>query len=64
MVRKVILGESEREILAAYVNGQRIEGYTSVLSRIRRIGLKQIIEGCEDDLRLLKKLLKMENGRN
>ncbi|MGP8069202.1 MAG: hypothetical protein ACLP5V_04880 [Candidatus Bathyarchaeia archaeon] len=61
MVRQVVLGESERRILQAYVKGERIKGYTSVLSRIRRIGLTNIIDGCEKDLLLLRKLLQVEN---
>ncbi len=59
MVRKVILGESERRILEAYVKGERVKGYTAVLSRIRKIGLMAIIDGCEHDLTLLKRLAKM-----
>ena len=60
MVRKVVLGESERRILTAYVKGERIKGYTSVLSRIRRIGLRHIIEGCKCDLELLERLEEIE----
>lgn len=63
MVRQVVLGESERRILQAYVKGERVKGYTSVLSRIRRIGLTNIIEGCERDLALLNKLAKLESER-
>jgi hypothetical protein len=62
MVRKVVLGESERRILSFYIKGERVKGYTSVLSRIRRIGLKQIIEGCEKDLELLRKLAHLEES--
>jgi len=64
MVRKVIFGESERRILEAYVRGERIKGYTSVLSRIRRIGAKQIVDGCERDLELLRKIMKIESTKN
>jgi hypothetical protein len=56
MVRKEILGTSERKIIEAYVKGERMKGYTAVLFRIRKIGLKAIIEGCEHDLELLRKL--------
>jgi len=59
MVRKQILGESERRILEAYLKGERLKGYNTVLWRIRSIGLKAIIEGCERDLALLKKLTKI-----
>jgi hypothetical protein len=60
MVRKEILGLTERKIVEAYVKGERMKGYTAVLFRIRRIGLKAIIEGCEKDLTLLKKLMQIE----
>jgi hypothetical protein len=56
MVRNGILGESEREILEAYLKGERTKGYTVLLTRIRQIGLKAIIEGSERDLKLLRKL--------
>ena len=56
MVRNGILGDSEREVLEAYLKGERLKGYTVLLTRIRQIGLKAIIEGSERDLRLLKKL--------
>jgi hypothetical protein len=56
MVRKEILGTSERRILEAYLRGERLKDYTVLLHRIRKIGLKAIIEGCERDLVLLKKL--------
>jgi len=62
MVRKEILGTSERKIIEAYLKGERLKGYTAVLFRIRRIGLKEIIEGCELDLALLKRLLRVENA--
>jgi len=60
MVRKEILGTSERRIIEAYLKGERMKGYTAVLFRIRRIGLKQVIEGCERDLTLLRRLLQVE----
>ena len=60
MVRKEVLGTSERKIIEAYLKGERLKGYTAVLFRIRKIGLKTIIEGCERDLELLKKLVKKE----
>jgi len=60
MVRKEILGTSERRILEAYLKGERLKDYTVLLHRIRKIGLKAIIEGCEHDLGLLKRLVKME----
>ncbi|MGO9644205.1 MAG: hypothetical protein ACLPY5_05605 [Candidatus Bathyarchaeia archaeon] len=58
MVRKEILGKSERRILEAYLHGERLDTYTVLLSRIRKIGLQAIIDGCEHDLALLKKLAK------
>jgi hypothetical protein len=64
MVRKEILGTSERKIIEAYLKGERLKGYTAVLFRIRRIGLKAIIEGCEKDLSLLRKLLQREAARS
>jgi hypothetical protein len=64
MVRKEILGTSERKIVEAYVKGERLKGYTAVLFRIRKIGLKAIIEGCEHDLALLKRLLQSEARRS
>jgi hypothetical protein len=62
MVRREILGTSERKIIEAYLKGERLKGYTAVLFRIRQIGLKAIIEGCESDLVLLKRLLKIEES--
>lgn len=59
MVRKEILGQTERDIVEAYLKGERLKGYNTVLWRIRRIGLRAIIEGCERDLGLLKKLAKL-----
>jgi len=61
MVRKEILGKTERKLLEAYLDGNRITGYNTVLWRIRTIGLKAIIEGCECDLALLKRLMKNES---
>jgi hypothetical protein len=63
MVRKEILGTTERKIVEAYVKGERLKGYTAVLFRIRKMGLTTIIEGCEHDLRLLRALLKKETLR-
>ena len=63
MVRKEILGTSERKIVEAYVKGERPKGYTAVLFRIRKIGLKAIIEGCEADLVLLKRLFRTEESK-
>jgi hypothetical protein len=56
MVRNAILGDSERKVLEAYLKGERVKGYTTLLTRIRQIGLRSIIEGVERDLKLLKKL--------
>jgi hypothetical protein len=63
MVRKEIFGTAERNIIAAYVKGERLKGYTAVLFRIRQIGLKAIIEGCERDLNLLRRLAQIESER-
>jgi hypothetical protein len=60
MVRKEILGKSERKILEAYLKGERLKSYNTLLWRIHTIGLKAIIEGCERDLVLLKKLFQLE----
>jgi len=60
MVRKEILGTSERRILEAYLKGERLKDYTVLLHRIRKMGLKTIIEGCERDLNLLRRLVKLE----
>jgi hypothetical protein len=60
MVRKEILGETERRLIEAYMKGERMTGYNTVLWRIRQIGLKAIISGCERDLVILKRLLKHE----
>jgi hypothetical protein len=56
MVRNAILGDSERKVLEAYLKGERLKGYTVLLTRIRKLGLKEIIEGSERDLKLLRKL--------
>ena len=63
MVRTQILGDWERKILEAYLKGERLKGYTALLSHIRKMGLKAIIEGCERDLALLKRLIRIEAGR-
>jgi len=63
MVRKGVLGESERKVLEEYLKGERLKGYTVLLTRIRQLGLKGIIEGSERDLTLLKKLAKKESER-
>jgi len=60
MVRKEILGEGERKILEAYLKGERLKGSTTLLTRIRQIGLQPIIKGCEYDLKLLRQLMKIE----
>jgi hypothetical protein len=51
---------AERKIIEAYVKGERMKGYQTVLWRIRQIGLKAIIDGCERDLTLLKRLAQRE----
>jgi len=63
MVRKEILGESERKVLEAYLKGERLRTYNTLLWRIHTIGLKTIIDGCEHDLKLLKRLLQNETER-
>jgi hypothetical protein len=60
MVRKEILGKTERKIVEAYLNGERLKGYQTVLWRIRALGLKAIIEGCKRDLVLLERLARAE----
>jgi hypothetical protein len=62
MVRKEILGTSERRILEAYLKGQRLKDYTVLLHRIRKMGLKEIIKGCEYDLNLLRKLANLSKS--
>jgi hypothetical protein len=59
LVRKAILGESERRILEAYLKGERLKDYTVLLHRIRKIGLNAIIKGCDYDLGLLRRLQKV-----
>jgi hypothetical protein len=63
MVRKEILGAWERKVLVSYLKGERLKGYTALLSRIRGIGLEAIIHVCENDLILLKKLMQKESER-
>jgi len=63
MVRKQILGDWERNILEGYVKGQRLKGYSALISDIRKMGLKAIIDGCEADLAVLRRLLKLEEAR-
>jgi hypothetical protein len=63
MVRKQILGDWERKILGAYLKGERLKGYTALLSDIRKMGLRSIVEGCEADLTMLKRLLKYEEEK-
>jgi hypothetical protein len=60
LVRKQILGDWERRVLEAYLKGERLKGYTALLSHIRKMGLKAIVEGCERDLVLLKRLVRVE----
>lgn len=62
MVRKEILGAVERRVLEAYLRGQRVKTYNVILARIRHIGLRAIIEGCESDLVLLRKLERKQNA--
>ena len=57
MVRKEILGRSERKVLEAYLKGQHVKGYTTLFTRIRQLGLREIIKGCENALALLRRLL-------
>lgn len=64
LVRKQILGDWERRILEAYVKGERLKGYTALLSDIRKMGLKAIIEGCERDLNILRKLREREIAKS
>ena len=60
MVRKQILGDWERNVLQGYLKGEHPKGYTALLFHIRKMGLKDIIEGCENDLRILKHLATKE----
>jgi hypothetical protein len=64
MVRKQILGNWERKILVAYLKGERLKGYTALLSHIRKMGLKAIIKGCESDLVILNELATKEKSPN
>jgi len=45
------------------LKGERLKGYNVLLWRIRKLGLKTIIESGERDLALLKKLTDFENSR-
>jgi hypothetical protein len=63
MVRKEILGQSERKVLEAYLNGKRLRTYNTLLWRIHTIGLKTIIDGCERDIALLRKLMEKESAQ-
>lgn len=63
-VRKEILGKSERKVLEAYLKGERLKTYNVILARIRNMGLRAIIEGCESDLGILRKLEHKEKTRN
>jgi hypothetical protein len=60
VVRKQILGDGARSILASYLKSERLKGYTALLSHFRKMGLRAIIEGCEVDLRILKLLAAKE----
>jgi hypothetical protein len=64
MVRKEILGTTERKLIEAYLKGERLKGYNTVLWRIQQIGLKAIIEGCERDLVLLRRLVKHDSSES
>jgi hypothetical protein len=62
LVRKEIVGTSERRVLEAYLKGERLKGYTVLFTRIRHLGgLRAIIEGCERDLALLRRLAQRED---
>jgi hypothetical protein len=63
MVRKEILGKMERKVLEAYLRGERLKTYNVILARIRHMGLRAIIEGCENDLQLLRKLMRLEESK-
>jgi hypothetical protein len=60
LVRKEILGATERRLLEAYLNGERLKGYQTVLWRIRTIGVRAIIDGCKRDIALLERLMKTD----
>ena len=63
MVRKQILGDWERRILVSYLKGERLKGYTALLSHIRKMGLTAILKGCESDLEVLKELAAKEQEK-
>lgn len=63
MVRTQILGDWERKVLVAYLRNERLKGYTALLSHIRKMGLKAIIDGCESDLRILRQLALREKEK-
>jgi len=63
MVRKQILGDWERQILVGYLKGERLKGYTALLFHIRKMGLKEIIEGCEQDLTIPRQLANKEERK-
>src|SRR5208282_3545361 len=48
--------------LEAYLEGQRLNTYNVILARIRNMGLRAIIEGCERDLGILRKLERKETA--
>ncbi len=60
MVRKGVLGESERKVLKAYLKGERLNGYTTLITRIRQMGLKAIIDEGKADLKLLERFARRE----
>ena len=62
MVRKEILGKSERNVIEAYLEGKRLKTYNVILARIRNMGLRAIIEGCEKDLGILRRLERKEKN--
>ena len=62
MVRAQILGDWERKVLQGYLKGEHPKGYTALLFHIRKMGLKTIIEGCENDLRILRQLATKESA--
>lgn len=63
MVRTQILGDWERKVLVAYLKNERLKGYTALLSHIRKMGLKAIIDGCENDLKILRQLATKEEKK-
>ena len=54
----------ERKVLQAYLQGERLKTYNVILARIRNMGLRAIIEGCENDLVLLRKLEHRETKKD